>query len=188
MLDLEVVPERSLGCDNWEFILGEHTHDLNYVRQTSLATCRVAPVADISSALWPFVSIGLCLRWTRSQPHGERTGVQQCAHSPSMCVSLYIELQTTHRISNRIRAGSLSCSSSLLYYVACALSGERASECKGEGASGREREREVNSACTRHGLLFTNTTHAHSRANMELLACASLELPDVLINGRALIY
>lgn len=24
MLDLEVVPERSLGCDNWEFILGMH--------------------------------------------------------------------------------------------------------------------------------------------------------------------
>jgi len=23
MLDLEIVPERSLGCDGWEFILGE---------------------------------------------------------------------------------------------------------------------------------------------------------------------
>lgn len=23
MLDLEVIPERSLGCDNWEFVLGE---------------------------------------------------------------------------------------------------------------------------------------------------------------------
>lgn len=24
MLDLEVIPERSLGCDNWEFILGKY--------------------------------------------------------------------------------------------------------------------------------------------------------------------
>lgn len=24
MLDLEIVPERSLGCDGWEFILGEY--------------------------------------------------------------------------------------------------------------------------------------------------------------------
>lgn len=23
MLDLEIVPERSLGCEQWEFILGE---------------------------------------------------------------------------------------------------------------------------------------------------------------------
>lgn len=23
MLDLEIVPERSLGCDAWEFVLGE---------------------------------------------------------------------------------------------------------------------------------------------------------------------
>lgn len=23
MLDLEIIPERSLGCDTWEFVLGE---------------------------------------------------------------------------------------------------------------------------------------------------------------------
>lgn len=26
MLELEVVPERSLGCEQWEFILGESLH------------------------------------------------------------------------------------------------------------------------------------------------------------------
>lgn len=29
MLDLEVVPERSLGNEQWEFILGELQHNLN---------------------------------------------------------------------------------------------------------------------------------------------------------------
>lgn len=46
MLDLEVVPERSLGCDNWEFILGNYrlsfvlgdSENFDWHRVQSLAT------------------------------------------------------------------------------------------------------------------------------------------------------
>lgn len=27
LLELEIVPERSLGCDSWEFILGKYFSD-----------------------------------------------------------------------------------------------------------------------------------------------------------------
>jgi len=31
MLELEVVPERSLGCEQWEFILGKAFHNFTFI-------------------------------------------------------------------------------------------------------------------------------------------------------------
>lgn len=102
MLDLEVVPERSLGCDNWEFILGEHKYDLNYVRPD----------------LWPFkYRVGLCL------PVRDSELIMHVCNSAR--TRLYMSFRILYykpsiaRIKSDPRCVSLSRSS--LYYVACAL-------------------------------------------------------------------
>ncbi|OWR54519.1 hypothetical protein KGM_203518 [Danaus plexippus plexippus] len=40
MLDLEIVPERSLGCDAWEFVLGMHFSQAVSIIQSQVGTIR----------------------------------------------------------------------------------------------------------------------------------------------------
>ncbi|KAG7300806.1 hypothetical protein JYU34_015141, partial [Plutella xylostella] len=40
MLDLEIVPERSLGCDSWEFVLGMHFSQSVAIIQSQVGTIR----------------------------------------------------------------------------------------------------------------------------------------------------